>query len=125
MKVNSQLNGKVELLIQNSHENSGQLKITHVEILEIKKEPWRFWKEKLIEDKLVNKTEGFLHNSMVLFVLFAERAMGITFIILEWICQVSLTLISYSWSLSEIAVTDLVFLLRSAQNEKNTLFGTT
>lgn len=59
MKVNSELNGKVEMLIQNSHENSGQLKITHVGIREIKKEPWRFWKEKLIDDKLVNKTKVF------------------------------------------------------------------
>ena len=39
MKVNSELNGKVEMLIQNSHENSGQLKIMHVGIREIKKEP--------------------------------------------------------------------------------------
>lgn len=47
MKVNSELNGKVELLIQNSHENSGQLKITHVEILEIKKRTLTFLKRKI------------------------------------------------------------------------------
>ena len=91
MKVNSELNGKVELLIQNSHENSGQLKITHVEILEIKKELWH---------------GNYIYHPWMNLSSFSD-------------------LDRYSWSLSEIAVTDLGFLLRSAQNEKNTLFGTT
>ena len=35
MKVISEINDTVDLLIQNSQGNSGQLKITRVEILEI------------------------------------------------------------------------------------------